>query len=61
MLLRKNERDKIPFRRRKNETTPMVRTVQRMEEGRLPKRGTGMATIREKENRQTQIYLGGGD
>jgi hypothetical protein len=24
------------------------------------KRGTGMATIREKEKRQTQTYLGGG-
>jgi hypothetical protein len=27
-----------------------------MEEGRLPKRGTGMATVREKETRQTQTY-----
>ena len=25
------------------------------------KRSTGMATIREKETRQTQTYLGGGD
>jgi hypothetical protein len=25
------------------------------------KRGTGMAAIREKEKRQTQTYLGGGD
>jgi hypothetical protein len=25
------------------------------------KRGNGMATIREKEKRQTQTYLGGGD
>jgi hypothetical protein len=27
----------------------------------LNKRSTGMATIREKEMRQTQTYLGGGD
>jgi hypothetical protein len=35
--------------------------VQRMEEGETAKRGTGMATIREKKKRQTQTYLGGGD
>jgi hypothetical protein len=40
----------------------MVRTVQRMEGGgETAKRGTGMATVREKETRQTQTYLGGGD
>jgi hypothetical protein len=25
------------------------------------KRGTGMVNVREKEKRQTQTYLGGGD
>jgi hypothetical protein len=29
--------------------------------GGTAKRGTGMATVREKEKRQTQTYLGGGD
>jgi hypothetical protein len=29
--------------------------------GETTKRSTGMATIREKETRQTQTYLGGGD
>jgi hypothetical protein len=45
----------------KNQTTSTVWTVQRMEEGRLPKEVHGMATVREKETRQTQTYLGGGD
>jgi hypothetical protein len=29
--------------------------------GETAKRSTGMATVREKETRQTQTYLGGGD
>jgi hypothetical protein len=29
--------------------------------GETTKRSTGMATIREKETRQTQTYLGGGE
>jgi hypothetical protein len=29
--------------------------------GETAKRGTGMATVREKEKRQTQTYLGRGD
>jgi hypothetical protein len=29
--------------------------------GETTKKGTGMATIREKETRQTQTYLGGRD
>jgi hypothetical protein len=29
--------------------------------GETAKRGTGIADIREKETRQTETYLGGGD
>ena len=38
----------------------MVRTCPKDGGGDTTKRSTGMATIREKEKRQTQTYLGGG-
>jgi hypothetical protein len=39
----------------------MVRTCPKDGGGVTTKRGTGMATTKEKEKRQTQTYLGGGD
>jgi hypothetical protein len=39
----------------------MVRTCPKAGGGETAERGTGMATIREKETRQTQTYLGGAD
>jgi hypothetical protein len=53
--------DKIPFRRHKNQTTSMIRTCPKHGGGETVKRSTGMETIRVKETRLTQTYLGGGD
>jgi hypothetical protein len=39
----------------------MVWTCPKDGGGETIKKSTGMATIREKERRQTQTYLGGGD
>jgi LmbE family N-acetylglucosaminyl deacetylase len=45
----------------KNKTTSMVWTCTKDGGGETAKKGTEMATIREKEARQAQTYLGGGD
>jgi hypothetical protein len=39
----------------------MVLTCPKDGGGETAKMSTGMATVREKETRQTQTYLGGGD
>jgi hypothetical protein len=48
-------------RRLINFIVKMVWTCLKDGGGETAKNGTGMATIREKEARQTQTYLGGGD
>jgi hypothetical protein len=61
VIKKKNERDKIHFRRHKNYRGSMVWTCPQDGGGGTAKRSTEMAAIREKETRQTQTYLGGGD
>jgi hypothetical protein len=41
--------------------TTTIKTTTKDGGGETTKRGTGMATMREQEKRQTQTYLGGGD